>query len=223
MRINQEKTFVVVKILLILILTSIFSWWVFPQITSEGFQNIVKQSGHLGPLVLIIYIVLSHVFVPLSATPVVILSYGLFGVVATSIYVYVAGLISATINFYIARKFGRVLVERLAGKKSMESIDDFATKSGNKVLIISRLFGFPIYDVISYAAGLTEISFKNYFIITAVFGAIPAVIFLLFLKDVDLTQPRNFIILTGVVILVGVLFAYLLKQYFKKLKLTKKG
>jgi uncharacterized membrane protein YdjX (TVP38/TMEM64 family) len=193
-----------------------------PAVTSPLFQQYVAGLGILAPLIVIVYTVISHVFAPVSGSPGVLLGFALYGVINGTILLYIASLISATINFYIARKLGRKWTERLAGKKSMEDIDKFVETSGTKVLIISRVFGFPIYEVISYAAGLTKMSFNRYLTITAVFGAIPSVIFVLFFKDTDFTKPANMIMWLGILIIVGVIFTYFLRKHMLSRTKSKK-
>lgn len=168
------------KILFIAVLILIF-WlslkWLTPIFASEKARDFVKEIGPVGPAVIIVYIVVSHILAPMAGTPGVILSAALFGVFQTMIYIYLAGLVSSAINFYISKKLGRKWIKKLAGKKTTQNIDEFIRIFGTKILVLSRVFGFSLFEVISYTAGLTVISFKKYFLLTAIFSAIPATIF----------------------------------------------
>jgi len=179
-------------------------------------ESFAKQLGVFGPLVVIIYIVLSHILAPIAGTPGVLVGAVLFGVPKTVFYLYVAGLISATVNFYISRKLGRKWVKKLAGEKTMQNIDEFTNVFGIKILILSRVFGFSLFEVISYVAGLTIISFKKYFLLTAVFSAIPAVIFAIVFKNANLQSGLVLFVWVGTIIITGTIFAFFVKSFIVK-------
>ena len=103
--------------------------WLIPVLTSNKAQVFVDYLGPLGPLAIIAYTVLSHVLVPVAGTPGILLSVALFGLYRTMFYIYLGSLISAVINFWIARQFGRRWVEKLAGRKAMAEIDDFFSRN----------------------------------------------------------------------------------------------
>ncbi|HUV72071.1 MAG TPA: VTT domain-containing protein [Clostridia bacterium] len=214
----KNKPKAILKIIILIILVSAAVQWLLPAVTSEKFQSYVEGLGVFAPLVIILYTVVSHVFAPVSGSPGVLLGFAIFGVIQTSVYLYVASLISATINFYIARVFGREWVEKLAGKRAMSDVDDFIAASGRKMLALSRVFGFPIFEVISYAAGLTKMSFKNYFLITVVFSAIPSVAFVVMFRDADFTKPANMFLWVGALIVIGLIFTFVLKRYYSEKK-----
>ena len=197
---------------------SVVVQWLLPAVTSGKFQSYIEGLGVFAPLVVILYIVVSHVFAPVSGSPGVLLGFAIFGVTQTSVYLYIASLISATTNFYIARVFGRKWVERLAGKRAMGDIDDFIATSGGKLLALGRVFGFPIFEVISYGAGLTKMSFGDYFLITVVFSAIPNVAFVVMFRDANFTKPVNMFLWVGGHIVMGLIFAFALRRYYPKNK-----
>lgn len=179
-------------------------------------EKFARQFGIFGPLIIIFYILLSQIIAPLSGTPGVLASAILFGVFKTLLCWYIAGLISSSINFWISKKFGRKLVLKLVGKKMMREIDDFVQASGEKILIISRVFGFALFDVISYAAGLTEIKFKKYFAITAVFSCVPKIVLAYFFKNADLTSESTLLLWISAIIVPGAIFAFFIKKFIAK-------
>jgi len=98
----------------------------------------------------------------------------------------------------------------------MTDVDNFVAVSGRKVLVASRLFGFSILEVISYAAGLTKISFRDYFFITVVFSAPPSIFFAFFFRDTDFTKPANILLWAGSLIITGLIFLLILRQYYSR-------
>jgi len=131
---------------------------------------------------------------------------------------YIAGMLSAVINFWIARKFGRVWVERLIGTKDIKELDHFVSLTGKKMLIVARIFGYPFFEIISYAVGLTNMPFKVYYIITLVFAAIPTIVSGLLLTHYDATSTAGMIIWIGGLLIVGGVFGYFVRTYAKQHK-----
>jgi uncharacterized membrane protein YdjX (TVP38/TMEM64 family) len=81
----------------------------------------------------------------------------------------------AAICFGIARLFGRGVVEKFTGKTALDSIDGFFLKYGAWSIAVARLLPFVPFDPVSYAAGLTKMSFIGFFIATGL-GQLPATI-----------------------------------------------
>ena len=77
--------------------------------------------------------------------------------------------------FYIARLLGRDAVEKLTSRTGLKQIDEFFVKHGRLSILIARLLPFISFDIVSYAAGLTSMSFGSFFIATGI-GQLPATI-----------------------------------------------
>lgn len=81
----------------------------------------------------------------------------------------------AALCFFIARILGRDVVEKLTSKAGLKQIDDFFEKHGRMSILIARLLPFMSFDIVSYAAGLTSMSFGSFFVATGI-GQLPATI-----------------------------------------------
>lgn len=208
----------VTKIVLILLVLMVALRILLPTINSPQFQAFTQSIGPWGYLVVIGYIVLSHVIAPLAGSPGVALAITVYGIHTGSWLLYVASLISATINFTIAKRYGRKWVIKLVGKESMRKVDEFATYEGRDVLILARLFGFSLFDFISYAAGLTTIRFREYFLITAFFGLIPNLVMQHVFKNIDFSSQIGVLVWGLSIIAVAVIFGLVLKLYIKRKK-----
>ena len=79
----------------------------------------------------------------------------------------------AAVCFFIARILGRDVAEKLTSKAGMQQIDTFFEKYGKNTVLICRLLPFVSFDIVSYAAGLTSMSFISFFVATGV-GQLPA-------------------------------------------------
>ena len=85
---------------------------------------------------------------------------------------YVGHLIGHTANYFIAKKWGRPAVIKVAGKDSLTEIDKFAKVTKPFALFLIKLVGGAATDYISYAAGLARISYISH-IVTTAFGILP--------------------------------------------------
>lgn len=215
-RLNKIKILKIGAVVLITIFCFVAIRYLWPMFDAVKIEKLAKQFGFFGPLVIVFYIVLSHILAPIAGTPGVLVGAVLFGVPKTVFLIYIAGLISAVINFWISKKLGRIWIKKLAGKKTMKKIDDFVKVFGIKILILSRLFGFALFEVVSYGAGLTTISFKKYFLITIVSSAIPATIFGIVFRSTNLHSSLTLFIWVGTIIVTGTIFAFFIKKFITK-------
>lgn len=126
-------------------------------------QSWVSQQGLLGPLVIILLIATAIVISPIPSAPVALVSGALFGHTLGTIYVVIGAVIGASLAFMIARKLGYQYVS----EKISHYLPVKLTGSQNTLMMIvffTRLAPFISFDVISYAAGLTNLTLLRFFI-----------------------------------------------------------
>lgn len=131
--------------------------------------------GIWAPIVSFLLMILQSIAAPLPAFIITFANAGLFGWVKGAALSWSSAMAGAALCFYIARFFGRDVVEKLTSKYALESIDDFFDQYGNYAILIARLLPFVSFDIVSYAAGLTSMSFWSFFIATGI-GQLPATI-----------------------------------------------
>lgn len=171
---KTEKKKVLWYLILIVVVSVAFSVW-GTRLDPKVIETIVQKAGLLGPLVFILLITLCQVFAPVSGTPIFFAGYLMFNN-RVQFYNYLAYLIASYINFTISRKWGRRWVIKLVGRDDMSRVDSFTKSYGVKSLIFLRVFQGYLSDFISYAYGLTNISFKKYFVVS-IFAPIPWLLF----------------------------------------------
>lgn len=216
--IDKTKWKTIVKGLALLVGLIVALKILLPAINTTEFQTFITEIGIWGYVIVIVYIVLSHVFAPIAGSPAVAMGITLYGIHTGSWLLYVASLISATINFVIAKKYGRGWVVKLVGEDSMGKVDEFAAVKGKGVLILSRLFGFSLFDFISYAAGLTPINYREYILITAICGVIPNIIMQYVFRSIDFGTEQGVLIWGASIMSVAIVFGLILKIYLRKPK-----
>lgn len=133
-------------------------------------KELIVNAGLLGPVIFAILYEISLIIAPLPGFPLLIMGFAIFGIEKAIIFNYFLCLIGGAINFYIARRWGRNLIRRLIGTKGLSKVDSHVADVGTEMLILIRLFDGFLFEWISYAAGLTQMGFKRYMIITAIFS-----------------------------------------------------
>lgn len=134
----------------------------------------VEGHGFLGPLAFIFLQVLQIVLAPIPGQIVGGVGGFLFswwGVLWTCIGTAIGGFIV----FWLSRKFGRPLVEKIVKKDSLDKFDFIFSNNTSFILFVIFLIpGLPD-DIICYLAGLTKISLKK-LVALFVVGRLPAII-----------------------------------------------
>jgi len=161
-------------------------------IDTQQIKEFIRSFGILGPIVLVVLITATIIISPLASLPFWFASLALFGFWLTCFFIIISNSIGSVINFLIAQKWGRPVVARLVGKKGIEKIDGVTEIIGLKMLFIARLFGGASADYVSYAAGLTAMKFRPYFMIS-IFVAMPMIFLNIFFLDKILTFNPLFI------------------------------
>jgi len=145
----------------------------------EALQESIADAGILGPLIYMAIKAFTYTFAPLSAGPIQFASGILFGVVEGTLYSLLGELIGGSINFMIARVYGRRIAQRFVGQVAMKRVDDFYERYLDdwKSLLMARLFLFSVYDFISYAVGFSHLRFSVYVTVSFIGGLLPTFIF----------------------------------------------
>lgn len=147
----------------------------------ENIRQAVEDAGPLAPLVFILIKTSTYVFAPLTSGPLQFSAGILFGIVPGILYTLTGEVLGGSISFWLARRYGRNVVNRMVGEEGIKKIDEFYDYVGGwKSLIFARLILFSIYDFLSYAAGLTPIPYRYYLLVSIFIGIIPTSIPVIF-------------------------------------------
>lgn len=150
----------------VLIFISIGLYLLGKKIPQEAVESFVESFGVFAPVVYIIAHQLSYILAPISGLPFLIVGFYLFGP-TTILYIYFASILGFTINYWIAKKWGRPFLSKFIGKEAMKKIDELAQTHGIITLIALRMLQGGIGDFVSYAYGLTQIRYKTFIILSA--------------------------------------------------------
>jgi uncharacterized membrane protein YdjX (TVP38/TMEM64 family) len=137
-----------------------------------GLRAQVLDAGVWAPLVLAGLMILQAVIAPLPSSPVTYVNGLLFGLWWGGLLSWASALVAAAICFALSRHFGRPIAQRLVTARAIEWSDRFFERFGAYAVLLGRLLPFVSFDVVSYGAGLTRMSFTGFMAATAI-GMIP--------------------------------------------------
>ncbi len=174
----------------------------------------LQQVGFLGPLLIIVLMAGAIVMSPIPSAPIAIASGLVYGHSWGTLYILIGAEIGALIAFTIARLVGYNIMQKRFG----DTIKYKFLNSGKHLMIavfVSRLIPFISFDIVSYAAGLTKISYFQ-FAMATFFGILPASFLLAHLggevASNDIQRIFITILLLGFLTLIPII-AGLIKKY----------
>jgi uncharacterized membrane protein YdjX (TVP38/TMEM64 family) len=139
----------------------------------ELLKELLIQYPLIAPLIFIIGRAIPVVFAPIPGILVDLIGLYYFTWWHGFILAEIGILIGSAIVFWIARKFREPLLKRYISIQKLHSWEDsYSEKQKFWGLVFIRLTTSPMFDYISYAAGLTKISFSKYMLTTFI-GTLP--------------------------------------------------
>ena len=141
----------------------------------EQVKTYILSFGVWAPIVSFILMIFQAIAAPLPAFLITFANAALFGWVWGAVLSWTSSMVAAGICFGIAKYLGRDVVEKLTSKTALKSVDVFFERYGDYAIVVCRLLPFVSFDLISYAAGLTSMSFRRFMLATGI-GQLPATI-----------------------------------------------
>lgn len=141
----------------------------------DDMKAFISQYGKWAMLISALLMIFQSLIAPLPAFFITLTNANLFGWWQGCILSWASAMAGAALCFWIARILGRDVVERICTKGALASIEEFFAKYGKRCILVARLLPFISFDIVSYAAGLTSMSFWGFFVATGL-GQLPACI-----------------------------------------------
>lgn len=139
---------------------------------SEALTQWIQQLGLVGPLVIIGLMIVAIIMSPIPSAPIALVAGAVYGHTAGTVYVAIGAELGAIIAFFIARVAGIDFLQKWVGDGiTKRMLGSQNTLMG--IVFLSRLLPFVSFDMVSYAAGITPITFWRFAIATLA-GIIPA-------------------------------------------------
>jgi uncharacterized membrane protein YdjX (TVP38/TMEM64 family) len=164
-----------------------------------GLRDYILSFGFLAPVASCFLMVLQALVAPVPSFLITFangLAFGVFWGWMLSLFGHV---LAAAVCFGISRSLGRVPVEVLVGKTGLQSADRWFARWGMHAVFFARLVPGIGFDVISYAAGLTRMRFRNFLFATAL-GIFPQTLLYSFLGRQAPEYVALFLMTSGLVV-----------------------
>jgi uncharacterized membrane protein YdjX (TVP38/TMEM64 family) len=134
-------------------------WW--PHYSIPEVIALIKSFGYWGVGASIGLMVI-HSFVPFPAEFVAVANGMVYGPLWGTGVTWVGAMIGAFSAFGLVRLLGRPFVERMLTKKNIQKVDEWTSRYGGEMILISRFIPVISFNLINYVAGLTRISWWTF-------------------------------------------------------------
>ena len=164
----------------VLVLLALFATYLLLQETGAistlldgaALRERVEQIGPWGPLAIIALMILAVLVSPIPSAPIAMTAGAAYGHGWGTLYVLVGAEAGAIAAFGLARMLGHAALKRWFGDR-LETGLIGSQSALMGIVLVSRLMPFVSFDLVSYAAGLTVLSFWRFALATLA-GIVPA-------------------------------------------------
>lgn len=143
----------------------------------EGLRQFILSFGAWAPLTSIALMTIQSLFPIVPGILITIANAWIFGWQYGALYSWIGALIGATIDFILARWFGRPLAECFISEKYLDKTDWFFRKYGIWAVFITRMTPIIPFKLVSYGAGLSELNLIKFIVATGSGQIIPIIIY----------------------------------------------
>lgn len=180
-------------------------------------QNWVKSFGIFAPLAysFLLYLGLTIPFNPLPDSALLVFAAFTFPPYFSIPATFLAQVLAICTNYYLGRKFGWKIIEKITSEEDLNSIKQLTKKISLRLIILIRFVPSATaigFDVLSYAAALTQIPFKKLFWASIIPWTILNILF--FISTYALKEISSYLFFIPALAIIGipVLVIYLAKK-----------
>jgi len=135
-------------------------------------EDLVLRAGFWGPVLVVVLMTVAIVASPLPSAPIAVAAGAAYGHVWGTVQVVLGAELGALIAFGLARMLGREAIQRMFGDQMDKGLLGSQTAL-TMTVFASRLMPFVSFDMMSYAAGLSNLQTWRFCLATFA-GIIPA-------------------------------------------------
>lgn len=176
----------------------------FAQTKTEFITGLIKNNL-IGILIYLLITVIAVVVAPITIFPILPMAANVFGWFQSAVITIFGWTIGAVIAFFIARKYGVPLVQKVIPVKRLWKYEE-KVKNKDKFLgiVVMRML-IPV-DILSYALGLfSKVSYKTYTIATFI-GVIPFTLLYSYAGTVNLLIQVIIILIFLIIIILWLIY-----------------
>ena len=187
---------------------------IFSKDAAERVIDYLKSHNQIAFLVIIGLQIIQVIVCILPGQPIQFASSYMFGIMRGFLLSIIGALIGAAISFYLAKILGTDMVHMLFDK---EKVDDYQNKLNSSkglliVLLIYLIPGVP-KDLVAYVAGISEMKFKP-FIILSTMGRSPGMLGSLLLGHYYGEGNYQAIIILSIIVAIVLILCLIFRKQF---------
>ncbi len=185
--------------------------------SQEVIRDFVLQFGVFAPLAFIMLQILQVIITPFSHYAVSIAGGFIFGTWQGFIYNWIGRVIGTAIAFYLARIFGRRIINHIVKQKTIQKYD-YVFEKGKLLLFLAYFLPLFPDDELSYLAGLSSINPRIFLPLMAI-GHISGSLALAYIGNgIQSIKEPIFIFLSLITLIGGIWFVL----HYRKIKKSDK-
>jgi uncharacterized membrane protein YdjX (TVP38/TMEM64 family) len=183
------------------------TYYASKEIVVADIEATIRAWGAWGVLAAIGLMVL-HSFVPFPAEIVAFANGMVYGPLWGTVITWTGAMLGALVAFGLARRLGRPFVERMVARNHWHVVDNWVASEGWQVALVSRFIPVIAFNLINYAAGLSRLTWWQFFWTTGV-GILPLTFLMVVMGDnVETLGWQSWLILLAA----GVVLWFLLRR-----------
>jgi len=181
----------------------------------------IREFGPPGAIIYVIFVIISIVALPVPGILIILAGVAIYGPLLTILLVSIGTLIGSMLAFAMGRIFGKSLIFWLFGKERASNYIAKITKNSRIPLMTMLFLPFFPDDMLCMAAGVSDISYGEFFFIVVV-SRLPIVAITAFFGSGNIIPfdgwGRIAWIIIGAATVVGILTWFAVKIYRWKVK-----
>jgi uncharacterized membrane protein YdjX (TVP38/TMEM64 family) len=171
----RRQTLIIILVIGVLLAAAIVLYrWAGPLpavlADARSVAGLIRSWGWRGPLLLILLQILQVVIAPLPGQALGLAAGSIYGPWLGLFYALVGLALGRGLALWLARRFGRPLVERLASKRTLERLDRRTRRRGPAFFFLIFLLPFLPDDAACFIAGLTELNLLEIWLLSIIGG-----------------------------------------------------
>ena len=143
-------------------------------------KELILASGSKGYLVFILIQIAQVVFLPIPAVALMVVGLVIYGPLKTIIFCSIGVCVGSYISFLFGKTFGYKFVSWLIGEDRVNKYSAILKNNGKFILSVVFIFPFFPDDLFCMIAGISSMTFKEFFVLASLLRPITIIIVCLF-------------------------------------------
>lgn len=212
---DSIRYYILIAFLTLIIIFIILNWNTISHLSLRRMRRYILSYGNYSALIFVLLYSLKPLIFIVPTSLLSILAANIYGTWPAFALSMISSFFAGSLAFFMAKILGKPFVDKILGGKTL-NLGNKIEKHGFEVILLMRLSFIFNYDGLSYAAGLTKMTYVD-FISGTMFGIIPEMITYSFMGE-NLRAPFSvkFLIPIFMTLIIAVSAYYIYRKKNKK-------